>query len=53
MHDYDFARAPHAGVLNYEAWQWPIKGADLCRAFSGFLQYKTQPAREREWGTVA
>ena len=53
MRNYDFGRAPHAGVLNYEAWQWPITSADLCRAFTEFLQHKTQPARRREWGTVA
>jgi LmbE family N-acetylglucosaminyl deacetylase len=53
MHKYDFARAPHSGVLNYEAWQWPIKSSDLCRAFSEFLQDKTDAAREREWGNVA
>jgi len=53
MPNYDFARVPHAGVLNYEAWQWPIKGSDLCRAFAAFLQGKTESVREREWGTVA
>lgn len=53
MRKYDFARLPHAGVLNYEAWQWPIKGSDLCRVFSEFLQGKPDVARERKWGTVA
>jgi LmbE family N-acetylglucosaminyl deacetylase len=53
MHRYDFGRAAHAGVLNYEAWQWPIKSSDLCRAFSEFLQHNTHAARERQWGTVA
>jgi N-acetylglucosamine malate deacetylase 2 len=53
MARYDFARAPHAGVLNYEAWQWPIRGADLCRAFQNFLHHTSELAREREWGTVA
>jgi len=53
MPNYNFARAPHAGVLNYEAWQWPISGSDLCRAFSAFLQRPSQPARDLKWGTVA
>jgi LmbE family N-acetylglucosaminyl deacetylase len=53
MSQYDFARVPHAGVLNYEAWQWPIKGTELCRVFGEFLQHKNKPARVREWGTVA
>ncbi len=30
---YDYSRPPHEGVLNYEAWQWPMMGADLCAAF--------------------
>jgi LmbE family N-acetylglucosaminyl deacetylase len=53
MSSYDFARAPHAGILNYEAWQWPIKGIDLCRAFNEFMQLQAEPVKKREWGTVA
>jgi LmbE family N-acetylglucosaminyl deacetylase len=53
MHDYDFTCAPHTGVLNYEAWQWPMKSADLCRAFSQFLNQPADPTRKREWGTAA
>jgi hypothetical protein len=30
---YDYSRPPHRGKLNYEAWQWPVTGAGLCRAF--------------------
>lgn len=37
MHAYDFRQPPHAGELNYEAWQWPMKGSGLCHAFSLFL----------------
>jgi hypothetical protein len=51
--DYDFPRVPHAGVLNYEAWGWPMAGSDLCRAFTEFLRSHTEPASEREWGSVA
>jgi LmbE family N-acetylglucosaminyl deacetylase len=35
--DYDYSQPPHAGVLNYEAWQWPMKGSDVCAAFTAFL----------------
>lgn len=31
---YDFSRPPHAGTLNYEAWGWPISGAQLLQAFA-------------------
>ena len=53
MLNYNFARVPHPGVLNYEAWQWPITGADLCRAFATFQQRPSQPASDLKWGTVA
>ena len=33
---YDFSRPPHPGTLNYEAWQWPMSGADVCAAFRTF-----------------
>jgi N-acetylglucosamine malate deacetylase 2 len=32
--DYDYTRPPHAGTLNYQAWNWPIEPMDLCRAFA-------------------
>ena len=35
---YDYSQPPHAGVLNYEAWGWPIKGAEVSSAFVNFLQ---------------
>ena len=53
MHSYDFTCPPHTGVLNYEAWQWPMTGADLCRAFAQFLTQPADPTRKREWGTAA
>ncbi len=34
---YDYSRPPHEGVLNYEAWGWPIKGTEVCAAFTEFL----------------
>ncbi len=30
---YDVSRPPHPGVLNYEAWGWPVTGAQLVQAF--------------------
>ncbi len=30
---YDYSRPPHPGVLNYEAWQWPITGTQLVESF--------------------
>ncbi|MGE5206649.1 MAG: PIG-L deacetylase family protein [Chlamydiota bacterium] len=35
---YDYSQPPHAGVLNYEAWGWPIKGTEVSAAFANFLQ---------------
>jgi LmbE family N-acetylglucosaminyl deacetylase len=35
---YDYSRPPHAGRLNYEAWQWPMNGNDVCAAFQVFLR---------------
>jgi LmbE family N-acetylglucosaminyl deacetylase len=35
---YDYSKPPHPGVLNYEAWQWPITGSEVAAAFSNFLQ---------------
>lgn len=29
---YDYGRAPHAGVLNYEAWGWKVSGQEVVRA---------------------
>jgi LmbE family N-acetylglucosaminyl deacetylase len=34
---YDYSRPPHPGTLNYEAWQWPMTGSDLVRAFAPYL----------------
>lgn len=54
MQSYDFSQPPHPGVLNYEAWQWPMRGADLCQAFIRFAQSFVQsPLRKEKWGTAA
>lgn len=34
MAAYDFSQLPPADVLNYEAWGWPITGAQLVKAFT-------------------
>lgn len=31
--DYDYSRPPHEGLLNYEFWEWPVSGAQVCQAF--------------------
>lgn len=36
--DYDYRQPPHLGLLNYEAWQWPMTGKDLCGAFEAFAE---------------
>jgi N-acetylglucosamine malate deacetylase 2 len=38
QHAYDFGRPPHPGRLNYELWQWPMTGADVCSAFQNFVR---------------
>jgi len=48
---YDFSRPPYEAQLNYEAWQWPMNGPDLCRAFDQLLQ-KTS-FNKQPWGTAA
>jgi len=35
---YDYSVPPHPGQLNYEHWQWPMTGNDVCRAFVSFLE---------------
>ena len=36
--DRALPRPPHEGVLNYEAWQWPVTGRELCAEFDRFLR---------------
>jgi N-acetylglucosamine malate deacetylase 2 len=35
--EYDYARPPHEGVLNYEAWQWSMTGKQVSAAFESYL----------------
>jgi hypothetical protein len=37
MAEYDYARPPHEGVLNYEAWQWSMTGDRVSAAFEACL----------------
>jgi LmbE family N-acetylglucosaminyl deacetylase len=32
--DYDYSRPAHEGLLNYEVWNWPMSGAQVCHAFN-------------------
>jgi N-acetylglucosamine malate deacetylase 2 len=38
---YDYFHPPHPGELNYEAWGWPISGADVCASFAEFLHSRS------------
>ncbi len=38
MAEYEYSRPPHQGVLNYEAWQWPIKGQEVADKFLEYLR---------------
>jgi N-acetylglucosamine malate deacetylase 2 len=38
---YDYARLPHEGVLNYEAWHWSMTGKQVCAAFEAYLASST------------
>ena len=35
--EYDYARPPREGVLNYEAWQWSMTGKQVSAAFEAYL----------------
>lgn len=34
---YDYLRPPHPGIVNYEAWQWPISATQVCERFREYL----------------
>jgi LmbE family N-acetylglucosaminyl deacetylase len=40
---YDFHRPPHPGVLNYEAWQWPVTGSQVVEAFGCCIDRHLHP----------
>ncbi len=45
---YDYSRPPHDGVLNYEAWGWPIRGTQVSHAFVEFMKSNSEmPAGSR------
>ena len=45
---YDYSRPPHDGVLNYEAWGWPIHGTQVSHAFVQFMKSNSEmPAGSR------
>lgn len=55
--EYRYAAPPHEGMLNYEAWQWPIRGSDVCDAFAACLHDLAQcaqrrPLMRRTFGTI-
>ena len=35
--EYRYSQPAHEGMLNYEAWQWPIRGIEVSQAFSECL----------------
>lgn len=34
---YDYTKPPHEGVVNYEAWGWPISATNVSRSFEHLL----------------
>jgi LmbE family N-acetylglucosaminyl deacetylase len=47
MAQYDYSRPPHTGVLNYEAWQWPITGRQVADSFQSFLKSQARAESAR------
>ena len=41
--EYNYAQPPHEGVLNYEAWQWPMTGKQVSAAFEAYLNSVASP----------
>ncbi len=35
---YDYCQPPHPGILNYEAWEWPMTGREVAAAFCRQLE---------------
>ncbi len=44
---YDYSQPPHRGVLNYEAWGWPVSGSEVTAAFLDCLQHVHQGREAR------
>jgi LmbE family N-acetylglucosaminyl deacetylase len=49
---YDFERPPHPGVLNYEAWQWPVTGSQLVQAFGCCINCHLRPFQVQHPGSA-
>lgn len=49
---YDFRRPPHPGVLNYEAWQWPVSGSQLVQAFACCIDCHLHPFQVQHPGSA-
>lgn len=49
---YDFTKPPHPGQLNYEAWGWPITGAQVVQAFQCCLKSPQQRLDPKDPGAV-
>jgi N-acetylglucosamine malate deacetylase 2 len=45
--EYDYARPPHEGELNYEAWKWSMTGKQVSAAFEAYLNSRTAS----DWGS--
>jgi hypothetical protein len=43
--EYDYARPPHDGVLNYEAWRWSMTGKQVSAAFEAYLNSRAESER--------
>jgi len=39
---YDYSSPPHPGVLNYEAWHWPMTGSEVAYALARHLERSSQ-----------
>jgi len=48
---YDYTRPPHAGPLNYEAWQWPMTGEEVSAEFAKFIAARPLLGQSRATGT--
>ncbi len=48
---YDWRRPPHPGQLNYEAWQWPITGAQVVQAFGCCIDCHMHPREPKAPGS--
>jgi LmbE family N-acetylglucosaminyl deacetylase len=45
---YDYSLPAHEGLLNYEVWQWPITGPQVCQAFMAFTHAASGVERDQQ-----